>query len=176
MITLIVISGIVLLILLFILISNFISSHCGSPYLKSKKEIIKKSLELSGLKKGERFYDLGSGNGDVLIAAAKMGVKAIGTEISPYYYIYSKFRTWGKRNILIFYADIGRIDLSRADIIYCYLMPVMLKKLAPKFKKELKKSARVISIDFQIPDFSLVNKVRYRHQTIYIYSLSSRSA
>ena len=86
------------LILLFWQFSNIISIFYGCPYVMADKKVIKKAIEISGLKKRDIFYDLGCGRGDVLIEAAKLGAKCTGIEISPYYYIYVKIKTclWSK--------------------------------------------------------------------------------
>jgi len=165
----IIIVSVILLILLFILVSNFLSSYFGSPYLKSKREIIQKVLKTTKLKPGEILYDLGCGKGDVLIEVEKIGAKAIGYEISPFYYLWAKGRTHRHKNIEVRFQNIERLDLSKADVIYCYLMPSILRRLATKFQKELKKTTRLISIDFQIKNMHLADKLKVQNHTIYIY-------
>jgi len=165
----IVIFSLVLLILLFILVSNFISSYFGAPYTKSQKEIIQKALKTAKLKSSDVLYDLGCGNGEVLLIAEKFGVKVIGFEISPFYFLWAKWRTYSHKNVEVRFRNIDRVDLSKADVIYCYLMPAALKKLAGKFIKELKNGARLISIDFQVQNMRLTEKLKVRNHTIYIY-------
>lgn len=157
------------LVLLLWQVSNFISIFFGSPHVKTRKSIINSALKLADLKKRETFYELGSGSGDVLISAAKFNVHTIGFEISPFYYLYSKLRMLRYKNIDIKFKNILDVDLSYADVIYCYLLPKLLKKLAPKFKHELKKNARIISIGFQIDSLKLFKKIRTNNHTIYIY-------
>ena len=173
MIILIVITLFILLILLFILVSNFWASYVGSPYLKSKKEIIRVALKTAKLKPGEVFYDLGCGNGDVLLAAQKLGAKAVGVEISPFYYFFALARTRGK-NIEIKFQNIKDVEIYNADIVYCYLMPCLLENLAEKFKK-IKKTTRVISVDFPIKELNAVCKEKFKDHIIYIYSRRSLS-
>jgi ribosomal protein L11 methylase PrmA len=160
----------------------------GSPYVMANKIVIRRALKLAGLEKGENFYDLGCGNGDVLIEAAKMGAKANGLEISPFYYLYAKIRTtfWKQQipkicsstkrgllprkiEIIVEYANIYKVDLSEADVIYCYLMPEMLSKLAPKFKKELKKGSRLISVGFPIKALKNGTEHHINGRKIFIY-------
>lgn len=157
------------LVLLFWQVSNFVSVFSGSPYVKTRKSIINKAIDIVNLKKGETFLELGSGSGDVLITAAKYDVDVVGFEISPYYYLYSKLRTLRYKNIDIRFQNIFNADLSQADIVYCYLLPNLLKKLAPKFKREIKYSARIISIGFPINVLKLSKKIRTNNHTIYIY-------
>ena len=155
--------------------SNIISVLSGSPYVMADKKVVRGSLKAAGLKKGDIFYDLGCGRGDVLIEAEKMGAKAIGYEISPYYYILAKIRTYKHKNIKVIYQNINNINLSEANIVYCYLLPKFLKKLSLKFKKELKECARLISIGFPVKNSTIiapakkVEKYMVEHHKIYIY-------
>lgn len=167
---------IIALVILFWQISNLVSVFFGSPYVKARRDIAKKTLELVGLKKGEVFYELGCGTGEVLIEAAKMGAKAVGFEISPFYFLIAKLRTWKYPNIKIRFQDIRRVDLQKADVVYVYLLPEFLEKLSPKFKKELKKSSRLVSIGFPVPDLNNCRTFRIDNRKIFIYSPSSRSA
>lgn len=164
--------------LLFWQISNLLAVFYGSPYVLARHQTVKKTLELSSLKKGETLYDLGCGNGQVLIEAAKMGAKATGFEISPYYYLWAKLRTFlfGRAVIQVKFQNIKAVDLSQADVVYCYLLPKFLEELAPKFKKELKNGARVVSVGFAIPGLKPVKKEVFGGSRIFVYSLRSRSA
>ena len=96
----------------------------------------------------------------------------MGFEIFPYYYIYAKIKTWKYRNINVQYHNINKVNLSRADVIYCYLMPKFLKKLAPKFRRELKPGSRLISIGFPL---SIINtpalkiKKKINGHKVFIY-------
>ena len=99
MTTIMVLLFVMTLTLLLWQISNIVSVFYGSPYVMADKKVISEALRLAKLKKGEIFYDLGCGRGDVLIEAAKFGAKATGFEISPYYYIYVKLKTRRYHNI-----------------------------------------------------------------------------
>ena len=166
---------IIALIILLWQMSNIISVLSGSPYVMADKKVVIESLKAAGLKKGDIFYDLGCGRGDVLICAEKMGAKAIGYEISPYYYIWAKIRTLNKSNIKIKYQNINNVNLKKADVVYCYLLPKFLEKLSLKFKKELKEGARLISIGFPVKNSTIiapakkVEKYMVEHHKIYIY-------
>jgi cyclopropane fatty-acyl-phospholipid synthase-like methyltransferase len=135
-----------------------------------EKVVIRQALKLANLKKGEIFYDLGCGNGNVLIEAAKMGAKAIGSEISPFYYLSAKVRTSKYSNIKIFYKNVFNVDFSKADVVYCYLMPEMLGKLAPKFKSELKAGSRLVSVGFPIKKMRKLRERNINSHKIFIYS------
>lgn len=149
-------------------ISNMISVFFGSPYVKADKNLIRDALKLAQLKKAEIFYDLGCGDGSSLIEAAKLGAKATGFEISPYYYLWAKLRTLRYRNIKVVYRNIKDVDLSKVDVVYCYLLPEFLEKLSPKFQRELKSGARLISVGFPI-EIKKGDKYIIRNHQVYIY-------
>jgi len=167
MIALLIVSAIFSMIILFWQISNLISVFYGSPYVKTKYHIIKKALDIANLKKDDVFYDLGCGSGDVLIEASKYGVKAIGYEISPYYYILAKLRTMRYHNIEVKYQNIHKVDFAKADVIYCYLLPKLLAKID---FTNVKKQTKIISIGFQIPKLKLVKHIQYKNHNIFLYS------
>ena len=150
MIIFLILLGIISIVLFLWQLSNLISVFCGSPYVVANKKVIRLSLKSAGLKRGEVFYDLGCGNGQVLIEATRFGAKATGYEISLYYYILAKLRTLRFKNIEIRFKNIKDADLSKADVVYCYLLPKILEELAPKFKRELKSGSRLVSIGFPI--------------------------
>lgn len=171
-------------IIFFWQVSNLISIIFGSPTIMMDKKVIVKALRLSGLKKGDKFYDLGCGNGDVLIEAAKLGAKATGFEISPFYFLLAKVRIffWRYKNlrynsdraysvkkgknkleIKIYFRNIFKANLSKADIVYCYLLPKILSKI--KFHK----NNRIISVGFPIKSFKPIRTKIIQNHIIFIY-------
>jgi len=161
--------------LLFWQASNLMSVFSGSPYVVANRKTIIETLKLAKLKKGEVVYDLGCGNGQVLIEASGMGAGAVGFEISPFYYLWAKIRTFRYHDISVGFQNIKTVDLKNADVIYCYLLPEFLEKLSVKFRKEMKTSCRLISVGFPIKELKLIKKTQVDTHKIYIYSLSSRS-
>lgn len=171
MIVLLVILAIISFGLLFWQASNIVSVIFGSPYVMADKKIICQALKLTGLKKDEIFYDLGCGNGDVLIEAAKIGAEARGYEISPLFYLWARLRTAKYSNIKIDYQNIFKADLAKADVIYCYLWPKMLEKLASKFKGELKTGSRIVSVGFPIKALKNGTEYHINSRKVFIYTL-----
>ncbi len=174
MITALIIFGLLVFVLAVLLlvwqISNIISVFFGSPYVGAGKKIIKHALKMSRLKRKEMFYDLGCGKGDSLLLASNLGANAIGFEVSPYYLVASRLKTITNKNVSVQCKNIFKADLTKADVVYCYLMPELLKKLAPKFKRELKKTARLVSVSFRVPGLKETGKEKYLGKTIYLYS------
>jgi len=124
-----------------------------APWWRTNKKTAKAIIDLGKIGKGSMVFDLGCGDGEVLIAAAKKGAKGVGIEIDPLRFWIAKFRA--KRNGVS--SDLKFIrgsffdqNISEANIIVVYLIPKTLNKLLPKFKKELKKETKIISFRYEM--------------------------
>lgn len=167
---LIVIFLVIVIVTAFWGLSTVISLIGGIHFVFSTNNVIKKSLELAKLKKGEKFLELGSGTGrGLLIAANCFGAKATGVEISPFHYFVSKILTYKNKSINIKMGDFRRVDLSNFDVVYCYLSPKLMEILSLKFKKELPHGARVVSYCFEIPDIIPKKVEIISGKKIYLY-------
>ena len=152
-----------------------------APYVTSPQRAIEKMLDLAGLKPGETLYDLGCGDGRILIAAAqKYHVKAVGVEISDRLARTAEdnVKAMGlEERVKIVHGDFMQTDLSPADVVTLYLITTANENLRPNLEKYLKKDARVVSYDYPIPGWKVINQEetdpsRYgnRH-TIYLYQV-----
>lgn len=160
----------IIFLAIFWVISTFFSIYGGSVYLGTKPEVVRAAFQLAGLKKNETMYELGSGLGNgLIIASEEFGARAVGLEISPFYYCLSRFRTVKYHNIRIIFKNFKNFDLSCAQVIYCYLVPSVMKALAPRFARQLQPGSRVVTNTFQLsgrkPD--LVKKIA--NCKIYLY-------
>jgi len=148
--------GIELLITFFVtiyLLSLLYSSFNGAPFVPSSNNDFEETLAKAFLKKDQLFLELGSGDGRVVSTAVKKyQVRGIGIEISPLLVWYSRFLAKIKKiNYIEFRQEnIYKTDISKADVIYMFLMPKMLEKLKDKLSKEAKKGALIISHGFRI--------------------------
>jgi predicted O-methyltransferase YrrM len=135
-------------------------------------------LELANIKPGETVFDLGSGDGRVLIAAVeKYKAKAVGVEISP------RLVAQAKANIQkeglgdqarVIEGDVLAADLSGADVVFIYLATPLNEKLRPRFERFLKAGARVISHDYSVPGWKPARTERTddRHaHLIFVYEM-----
>lgn len=151
-----------------ILISCFIglSWFAGSdaPYVPTKMDQIRKVLKLAGLKKGKKFYELGSGDGRVVFAAARLGATSFGIEQSWIRILYSRYKTRklashiGSGKVNFYHSDIFSRTYQNADIVYTYLLSKGVKKLEEKLRKELKKGAIVITQTYHFPNWKPFKK------------------
>lgn len=156
--------SIFVVILFFILISVLFSTFTEAPFVPTGKRDMRRILTAVKIKPGEIFYDLGSGDGRLVIAAAKDGAIALGFERAWPLVFWSniKIKLLGlKGKALVRRANFLKADLGQADIIFCYLMPNAMKQLKSKFEKDLKPSARVFSRAFSISGWSPVAVHRF---------------
>jgi protein-L-isoaspartate O-methyltransferase len=125
-----------------------------APYYPTPETIVEKMLALGGAKKGEVAFDLGSGDGRiVIIAAQKFGMNAIGVEYDKDLHSQSseRIRRMGlSEKARIIHGDLLQQDYTSADLITVYLLPVANEKLRPLLEKQLKKGARVVAHDFEV--------------------------
>ncbi|MBI2334308.1 hypothetical protein HYU96_00745 [Candidatus Daviesbacteria bacterium] len=130
-----------------------------APYVPTKMDNIKKILKLAGVKKGRKFYELGSGDGRVVIEAAKIGAKSFGIEQSWIRVLYSRWKARHLTDTKFFHGNIFAKNYGDADIIYIYLLTKGVKKLEEKLQKELKKGAVVITQKYHFPNWKPSKKI-----------------
>lgn len=167
-----------ILILLFLLndfIRSFPAMIAVGPIPSSKKGI-DMALELAKIKKGEVFYDLGSGNGKVLIEAVKKyDCRGVGYELVYPVMLLAKLRAKiaGVGEKIEFRCkNLFDSDLENADVIYCFLTPELMEKIGEYIKqKKLKNGARIISYAFSMKNYHAEKKIDHTKHSwnIYLY-------
>ena len=122
-------------------------------YIPTPKNIVRQMLLLARLRRGELLYDLGAGDGRILIEGARdFGARCVGVEIDPERVARLQERLAStKVEAKIIEGDLMQVDLSEADVIAIYLSDSVNAKLAPKLCRELKTGARVVSLDYPLP-------------------------
>ncbi len=157
-----------LLVILLVVLPFGIAAWLGAPYLPSLRRDYEPALALAGLKPGQTLIDLGSGDGRLLRAAAKHGVRGIGYEINPFVYAISLIVTWRYRKLVTIYlADFWHVPLPPANAIYVFLIDRFMIKLDAKLTREIKQPTPVISFVFQIPGHT--PRLQTRNAWLYDY-------
>lgn len=125
-----------------------------APWWRTSDHKIRESLKLAKVTKKDIVYDLGCGDGRTLIIAAKeFGAKGVGIEIDPVRYFISNLMIRINRaidRVTIKRKNFFDEDISKASVVFVYLVPKALGRLLPKFKKELKKGTRIVSFRYEI--------------------------
>ena len=153
----------VVLAILLILILSVVWTHpYGGPWIPSSRKAVRQMLDLAEIKPDEQVYDLGCGDGRIIITAAKKyQARAVGIEIDPIRWLWCQFliTIFGLRGqVRIIFGDLFQQDLSEADVVVCYLLPETTKKLQGKLLKELQPNTRVVSNTFIFPGIREVGK------------------
>jgi len=133
----------------------------GAPFVSSKPGRIQTMIDCADLKEGTRVIDLGSGDGSILIAAAKHGAIATGVEMNPFLIPYSRWRARraGVHNRIRFIrGEIKNYPIHDMDVVFLYLLPPLLGKISTTLSSELKPGTRVISNAFPIPNWTPVTQ------------------
>ncbi len=153
-----------------------------APDFPTPQVVIDKMLQLAHLKPGETVYDLGSGEGHIVITAAReFKAKAVGIELSPEL---CKLATMHIKalgledRVKIVHANLLKVDLSPADVVTIYLLTASNELLRPNLERDLRPGARVVSHDYQIRGWkpAAVEKVSAegRSRTIYLYEIGPK--
>ena len=143
------------------------------------QEAVDRMVELARLQPGEKVYDLGCGDGRILVTAALRGdIRAVGVDIDPAQV--ARSRTNAEQagvadRVTIIEGDIYKTDFSDADAVFLYLQPDLLRGLIPQLRR-MKPGSRIVTFDFGIDGAkpSLVERGAFgerRHCTIYRYDL-----
>jgi protein-L-isoaspartate O-methyltransferase len=155
------------------------SSHNLAPFVASPQPVVDRMLDMASLKPGEKLYDLGCGDGRIVITAAKrFGANAVGIELSKR--LVDTAAEQIRQADLTSHAKVvqGNLleaDLSDADVVTIYLETGSNELLRPKLEKQLKPGARVVSHDFEVRGWqpTKVDKIHAynRNHVIYLYLL-----
>src|SRR5712692_6474485 len=153
-----------------------------APDFPSPQEVVEKMLEAAHIKPGETVYDLGCGEGRIVITAArKFKAKAVGIELSPQLVKIASARVKAlglEDQVKIIHANLLKVDLRPADVVTIYLLTASNELLRPNLERDLKPGARVVSHDFEIRGWkpTRVEKLgaEGRPRTIYVYEMGSR--
>jgi tRNA G37 N-methylase Trm5 len=150
-----------------------------APYVPTPPQVVEKMLVLAELKANETLYDLGAGDGRILITAAqKYNAKGVGIELAPdlFQEAVAKIRSLGlEERIRMIHGNLLDAKVSDADVVTVYLLTEANEKLKPKFEK-LRPGARVVSHDFEIRNWvpwktEKVEGYHKRVHTIYVYKM-----
>lgn len=144
------------------------------PYVPTKPAVVDGMLKLANLKKGDVLYDLGCGDGRIVIAAAKQyGVTAMGFDIDPERIAEANAnaKAAGVTNKVKFVnANLFNTDLSKATVITMYLLPTVNMELRPKILK-LKPGTRIVSHAFDMGDWAPEKTEMVDGATLYFWTV-----
>ncbi len=132
-------------------------------------------LQAANLKSTDILYDLGSGDGRIVIAASYQGAKAYGIEIDPLKVLYSRimiFLFGLKSRAKIIRSDFFKVNLKNADVVTLFLLHETNAKLRDKLKSELHSGAKIVSYAFSLQNWKPEKVIENKDSNfgkIYVY-------
>lgn len=162
---------IVIIFLFFLLSMIWPPDSPWAPWWRTNSKTANAVCKLAGITNNDVVYDLGCGDGEVLIQAAKIGAKGVGIEIDISRAFIAKCRLLKNKlqnKVQIKRKNFFEEDLSQASVIIVYLVPKTLEKLLPKFRKELKKGTKIVSFRYKI---NLPIKKEDKKNKLYLYTI-----
>jgi len=148
----------------------------GAPWVPTSRDVIYTMLTMAEVKPGEVVYDLGSGDGRVLIMAArKFGARTVGIELDISRYLWSVVAVtllglW--KQVKIIRGDLFSVDLREADVIFTFLLQETNDRLKDKLRRELRPGTRIVSNTFSFSGLPLLAVDEELH--LFLYRITSR--
>ena len=152
-----------------------------APFVPTPFKVVEAILKLASVRENDLVYDLGSGDGRIVIMAAqKFHARGVGIEFDENLYqkatsAIKQFRL--QERVKVIQGDIFNQDLSPATVVTVYLLPKSLEKIAPILEKQLSKRTRVVTVDGQIQGWIWVRKKQVKDKAraapynLYLYQV-----
>lgn len=149
-----------------LLIAYFLGVFTGAHYMPTTPSRVARMLRLANLTNGDRLIDIGSGDGRIVMEAARRGVEAVGYEINPILVLLSKraIRKAGLTNARIVWGDFWKQDFGAYTVVTVYGIPHIMGLLERKVALELPSGGRIVSNTFPLPAMQGIQE-----EGIYVY-------
>lgn len=132
-----------------------------APFIPVGVEVVERVMNVAGVGPGDVFFDLGSGDGRLVIAAAARGARAYGVEINWLRVWYSRILVYVfglSSTATIIYGDLLKTDLESASVVYFYLLPIVSEKVKEKLLREAKREVRIVALASPLAGLELVKE------------------
>lgn len=146
------------------------------PYVPTPQAVVDRMLQIAKVKRGDVVYDLGCGDGRIVVtAASKYGARGVGIDIDPKRIAEAKEnaeKAGVSRRAQFLVADLFESDFSQATVVTLYLLPVINQKLRPQLWRQLKVGTRVVSHDFDMgEEWPPERTDRVEGKTVYSWTI-----
>ena len=150
------------------------------PYVPTPEVVVDKMLELAKVEKGDMLYDLGCGDGRIVITAARRyGAQGVGIDINPQRIAEAKANAKEAgvaSQVKFMVGNLFEANFADADVVTLYLLPDVNKKLRPQLWKQLKVGARVVSHDFDMgPEWPPEKVEKVGGKTLYFWTITKEN-
>jgi ubiquinone/menaquinone biosynthesis C-methylase UbiE len=149
------------------------------PYVPTREQVVEEMLRMADVKPSDVVYDLGCGDGRIVVmAAAKFGARGVGVDIDPKRIEEARANAAkaGVSDRAEFrLGDLFKADIGAATVVTLYLLPEINVRLKPKLLRELKPGTRVVSHDFTMgDDWRPERALKLQNDTIYFWTIPAR--
>lgn len=148
------------------------------PYVPTPQIVVEEMLKLAEVKAGDIVYDLGCGDGRIIITAAKKyGAKGIGVDLNPLRIEEANENARKAKvedKVTFVEGDLFNFDFSKADVLTLYLLPEVNLKIKPKILAEMKPGSRVVSHAFSMGDWEPDNQITVDEKTVYLWIIPDK--
>jgi len=153
--------------------------HRDVPYVPTPPDVVEAMLKLGGVKKGDVLYDLGCGDGRIVIMAAqKFGATGTGVDIDP-----ERIREAEANakqagvtdRVRFLQKNLFDADFHEATVVTLYLLPEVNIRLRPKLLKELKVGTRIVSHQFDMGEWKPDKQINMDWRTVYLYTVTAQA-
>ena len=149
--------------------------HLDVPYVPSPNPVVEGMLKLAGVKAGDTVYDLGCGDGRIVITAAKTyGAKGVGVDINPERIEEARANAKSAKvedKVKFEENDLFKANIANATVVTLYLLPDVNVRLKPKLLKELKPGTRIVSHSFDMGDWKPEKDELIEGRHIYLWTV-----
>lgn len=148
------------------------------PYVPTKEEVVDRMLQMARVGPSDVVYDLGSGDGRIVITAAqKYGARGMGVDIDP-----RRIREANENakrakvsdKVAFKQGDLFQADISKATVVTLYLLPSVNMKLRPKLLSELQPGTRIVSHNYDMGDWKPDQTVQLEGHTVYLWTVTEQ--
>ncbi len=148
------------------------------PFVPTPENVVAEMLKLAGVHKGDTLYDLGCGDGRIVITAAKQyGIRGVGIDLNPERIKEARenAKKAGVANLVTFRnEDLFKADIRPATVVTLYLLPSVNLRLRPRLWSDLKPGTRVVSHDFDMGDWKPEKTVEIEWRKLYFWTIPAK--
>jgi SAM-dependent methyltransferase len=152
--------------------------HLDVPYVPSPNPVVDGMLKLAGVSSGDTVYDLGCGDGRIVIAAAKAyGAKGVGIDINPERIEEARANAKSAKvedKVRFEENDLFKANIANATVVTLYLLPDVNLRLKAKLLKELKPGTRIVSHSFDMGDWKPEKEERVEGRQIFLWTVPKK--
>lgn len=149
------------------------------PYVPTPQPVVDKMLDLAGVKAGDVVYDLGCGDGRIVITAAERGARGVGIDLNPKRIAEANAnakKAGVSEKVKFMVGNLYQADLSNASVVTLYLLPDVNLKLRPQLWRQLKVGTRVVSHAFDMgKEWPPEKEEKVDGKTVYLWTITEEN-